>query len=329
MTNIALADPCVAIQDSTLASVLLLSLFEGLVWDGSRTSTNWRAHTAGALALVKLRGTEQFQTDIGRRLFIQVGNSVRVNCIQRRSRVPSELDNLVSMATPFFEDGDPKLAFARLTSEVADYRSEMYSLCKFEAIERAVSLDDRLSLLTSSLSGPWSCAHILAGNQYPDIYSNTVHQYRSHHTAQLWNSCRMLRILLNEIIYHYAQPSPTASPASDVADSVSTLSPSALGSLQLKAFKNISKMATEICASIPQFLCGNSHPLSRAYTSSLLWPLSAVRGTSLAPEPTRAYAADRLRYLGTEMNLKKVVKIAGASHAMDALKDGLCILYLA
>jgi hypothetical protein len=102
-----------------------------------------------------------------------------------------------------------------------------------------------------------------------------------------------------------------------------------LGPLQLNAARNISIMATEICASIPQFLCGSSHRLSRAYTSSLLWPLSAVRGASLAPESAREFAAGRLRYLATELKLRKVINIAKDGHDVSALKDGLCILYLA
>jgi hypothetical protein len=72
-------------------------------------------------------------------------------------------------------------------------------------------------------------------------------------------------------------------------------------------------MGTEICASISYFV-GYSNlerfryekpfmapalVASRALAASLLWPLLAVRGVSLASKELRAYSVKTLQYLGT------------------------------
>jgi hypothetical protein len=131
--------------------------------------------------------------------------------------------------------------------------------------------------------------------------------------AQLWNSCRMVRILLNEIIYAHAASLPT------VARQIT----------QREAVAKIEEMATQICASIPQFASQLGLSVSiKASTVSLLWPLSAVRGASLASGDVRMYAIDRLKFLGGESRMSQVVEIARKDSNFDALQDGLHMFYV-
>jgi hypothetical protein len=100
----------------------------------------------------------------------------------------------------------------------------------------------------------------------------------------------MTRILLNEAVHALTNDVPT----------------------KAQAIADIEEMTTEICASTSYFVGRSNLELhrseatsmapilvtSRALAASLLWPLSAVRGASLASKEVRAYSVERLRYLG-------------------------------
>jgi hypothetical protein len=59
-TNRALESPQLATADSTLASVLLLALFEAVAFQRSTYPTSWNVHIDGAVELIKLRGRRQW-----------------------------------------------------------------------------------------------------------------------------------------------------------------------------------------------------------------------------------------------------------------------------
>jgi hypothetical protein len=316
-TNRALADPYAAATDSTLISVLLLSLFEALVWTHTRTPESWTTHTQGALEIVKLRGMHQFDSLVGRQLFIQVTNIVCVNSLQRRAKVPQDLVNLVQGALQGLQYGceTPQYKLASLTILVANLIADIHAggMGAGEVLGATRTMDQQYVSFADRL--PPACHYLefsLEGLR-PNVYGNVVHQYPSHRVAQLWNSCRMVRILLNETIYAFAPSLPAA----------------ARKITQREAIANIEEMATHICASIPQFAGQLGFSVStKASTASLLWPLSAVRGASLASGDVRMYAVDRLKFLGGESRMSQVEEIAQKNSDFDALQDGLHMFYV-
>ncbi|EMT69113.1 hypothetical protein FOC4_g10005215 [Fusarium odoratissimum] len=98
-TNQDLSDPRVAILDKTLLRVLLLSTFEGLVFEGRGSTRNWELHVQGSLRLLVMRGRQQFQTEIGRRLFHHTAINVLTNCIMRSSPIADDFLRLYEYAT--------------------------------------------------------------------------------------------------------------------------------------------------------------------------------------------------------------------------------------
>lgn len=70
-TAVALKNPVTAVQDSTLATILLLGLFENITAK-SLGMLAWSSHIEGAIQLVKARGRAQLQTKIGMDLFLSV-----------------------------------------------------------------------------------------------------------------------------------------------------------------------------------------------------------------------------------------------------------------
>ncbi|KAF2006385.1 hypothetical protein P154DRAFT_258347 [Amniculicola lignicola CBS 123094] len=326
-TNLALKSTTIAVEDSTLTSVLLLSLFEAIVYAGLNTPENWITHTQGALALVKIRGIEQFETETGRRLFRQVSNIIRVTCIQQKARLPQDLVDLQSTAELFYEPNHPHLTFATtivdLTNFLADLREGFLS--PLEAVRSAMQQDQKYVRLLANMPDSWKYRGIFLRTHREDTYANVIHQYPNHHVAQLWNSCRMVRILLSEI--SYAQAAQMGDPTTPLHSSKALL--------QEQAVRNIEQAARDICASIPQFSGPSSTDTNtpdkspiRAYAASVLWPLSAVRGASLASETARSYCVERLRSLGRQLKVPQAERIATHDYELEALKDGLHMFYV-
>ncbi|ROV94612.1 hypothetical protein VPNG_09225 [Cytospora leucostoma] len=88
-TNCSLSDPTEATSDLTAMAVLFLGQFESMVvesWDQYS-----RAHIDGALALLKLRGRQQCEREIGVRLFLAFRSQILADCMQRELPVPGSL----------------------------------------------------------------------------------------------------------------------------------------------------------------------------------------------------------------------------------------------
>lgn len=334
-TNSSLADPVTATSDATLISVLLLSLFEAVVWTGLRTPESWTTHTRGALALTKLRGRQQFESSVGRQLFVQVANIICVDSIQRKIRLPEDLLELISIAMEY-ESDCPKYRLACLTGELSVLLVDIneHRLTAEDTVRDILCLEERYIDFTHSLVVPWTYEEVTVDVMRPEVYGRTVHHFSSHRAAQLWNSYRMTRILLNELIHKQAAhlPLPIAT------------------ALQAQAVENIEQMAVDICASIPQFsdpadFGAPSHmrpvcdrflytQLPTAFptqtsTAPLLWPLSAIQGASLASEAVRMYATERLNVLGRQFRVPQVERLTiEKTREMSALQDGLHMFYV-
>jgi hypothetical protein len=320
-TKTSLADPLVATNDTTLVSVLLLGLFEALIWGGVRTPDSWTTHTRGALALIKVRGTQQFHSETGRQLFFQVGNIICVNAIRQKTRLPKDFLDI----TAKFEQREtkcPKYWMVCMMGEVSALIADVEEggMTAVGIVQAIITLDQRYFVFVQGLEPPWDYQKMFFDHSHPGMFNNTGHQYTSHRAVQLWNSYRMIRILINELLYKYAicLPSPSS------------------GVLQGRAADNIQQMALDICASISRFIhpnasaslpqfCGDCSLTSAEFpvsVASILWPLSAVRGASLASEDLRLYATSQLSNLGRKHCISQAECVADDTE-IDALHNGL------
>jgi hypothetical protein len=326
-TNEALAYSPTACSNSALVSVLLLGLFESLLWTHTGTPECWTTHTSGAFAIIKLRGLQQFETPMGQQLFAQVANKVCIDSLRRRSRLPTGLEDLIERALQYNPDYPPH-QLIRLTSKVSNLIADIQAGKNSapEAVLMLLQLDEVYKQFAEHLPDNWRYETSTLEIPEENIFGNTQHWYPGHRALQLWNSYRMTRILLNEALHALTEGTPTDSKAQS----------------RRQAIDNIEEMATEICASISYFIsCFNlgiyrseatfTSPAlvtSRALAASLLWPLSAVRGASLASNDTRAYAVKRLRYLGTVSRAPQAAEVASQGPGVDALDDGLHMVYV-
>lgn len=339
-TNMALANPKTAANDATLISVLLLSLFEAIVWESSQIPENWLVHSKGAFEILKLRGPAQFKTDIGRKLFTQVANITCINNINNRTRIPQELADLVEAANgPAYEAGSPRYRLANMSRKMTNLVADIDAgkLTVTEVIEETTLQDNLYITYTEKFVPEWQYEEIRLNKQVPGVHGWTYHRYPSTRVAKLWNSTRMSRILLSEIKYHHARK----------------LSPSAYSrAMEYEAVANLQRMATDIAASIPQFtkpvglfdeFCspgfvpdafertmGDATMSRKAAAASLMWPLSVIRAASVVSEDLRIFAKEQLKLLGKEFRLPQAEKAAteGRDEDQNSLENGLHMFYV-
>lgn len=116
----AIGDPARARDNSTLACVTLLTTFEQLrpSRPSYRKAEAFGSHLDGAVALLKMRGKDVFQTAVGRKIFIILRALLVSRSICYATPLEPELYNL----TEAFEQEPAQRRFAELSLRAADIR---------------------------------------------------------------------------------------------------------------------------------------------------------------------------------------------------------------
>ncbi|KAF2876721.1 hypothetical protein BDV95DRAFT_235168 [Massariosphaeria phaeospora] len=84
--NEDLKDPVMSKADETVLSILLFSLYESIMSTGD-TINAWGNHVDGAVALTKMRGTDQFKDPMSHAMFRAVRTIMITSCVQRSKPV--------------------------------------------------------------------------------------------------------------------------------------------------------------------------------------------------------------------------------------------------
>lgn len=315
-TNLALSNPATALQDSTLISVLLLSLFESMIWAGTGVPDNWTAHAQGALALVRMRGKRQLDTELGRLLFIHVTNITSVNSIRLRQRLPQDIIDLQREALRRHDDEHPLYRITSYTGEVTNWLADAGegNMTTNQIISSARMMDDKYAAFLEALSPTCGdCSLLEEEDAWPS--RRTVHDHYAPRTAQMLNSLRMTRLLLNEILCGHA----------------SLVSPAYAADIKAQAEKDAKQMAIDICETAKHFMKPKKFNL--ACMATLLWPLSSVRVSALAPQEAREFAEQTIKRLGDRLFMPGTRNVdtpadTTALGEITVLEDGLHMYYL-
>jgi len=211
LLNKALSSPHLATQNITLLAVLLLHLFEHLIKRGEVPLEPETKHNDGAIAIVRLRGSDQFSTEAGKRMFLQLCSNVILNCIKREVPVPPELIALRTNASRFMDTSDPRWRLHSLMIRFASLRSAMRNgeLPTSEFLEQAKTLDDEY-LAICSFMGPKSRSELLENTDCRDVALGSSHV----HLGRSWNSFRVARALFGETVQRYSLAAESAVPNS-------------------------------------------------------------------------------------------------------------------
>jgi len=305
-TNTAMMTQEKAVLDSTLASVLLLGLYDTLTQTKRYTPESFTAHNNGAAALLKMRGKGQVDTELGRKIYGQVSMNLRVSCAQRETTLPKDFLDLEEELLPVLEETDPMIHFFFIIDGFSQLRQaarvEIDSGClTTSTIDRALRFDQQLTDIMETTPVVLRYKEIKIPGPEKIVLGNIYHEYRDHRLAQRWNALRMMRLLFNEHIHLHMSRIISVDPNNIQPSTTSYL-------LQELARRNVEEMAREICASVPQFCKRDANGILPVTPAAfLLWPLAIAGQNEFSPPEVHAYAIERLRFLGEEARLPQGV----------------------
>ena len=315
LTNAALRSPTEAKKDSTLFSVMILSIFETVTGNTERSLAAWAEHVNGAAALVKLRGKDQFKSRAGMRMFLQVTSNLMLSCIQRTTAMPEHIVELRKIAEQYINPVNPPVdkpawALSAIIIDFTIFRAAVRD-CSIvgprKIVAVALEIDRRFLETFSDLPKEWAYK-VVYTDETPDlIWNGNYHVYPENWMAHIWNGMRVCRIMLHETIRDQLLAASTAiTPIFTEYETASQNDSSLNAMLQMRA---------DILASVPHHTPLNfvTKPISllegsRAYF--VLWPLYLAGAMDVTTEPIRKWVVARLRSIGESAGIKQALVVA-------------------
>lgn len=324
LTNTALQSYSLAKRDSTVSAVLLLDFFEKAIYPRHRTIASWSGHLNGAASLMKLRGEDQFRSQIGIQLFTQMGTQILLGCMQRGIPLPEDYANLRATAVNFVDPTDSAWRLSEVTVRYIGLRTALKdgSLTNPDAIILAVAeLDKAMVLILETLPPEWQ--YDIIPVQSDLLYEPYIHVYNDYRITEAINMVRAGRVPLLELIQEQCRKgSSSSSPSFMMLDYAGQLE---------HATNSIKKMASEICASVAQqagylplldislhnstlMSSATQYKLTREACSagaySLLWALYVIGRSPATEVPQQLWIIRQLRFIGSSMGIKQAVEVA-------------------
>lgn len=300
LTNKALQSSESATKDTMLLTVLLLDLFECLANNGQNSSIEFEMkHIDGALALVRLRGHEQFRGSIGLRMFLQLSRNVFIRCLHREVEVPSELMALRSVAAQFVDTRDPKWRFSNAMIEYARLRGALRirEWSDDENIRFAREIDNYLVDIYTSVTPDRESQPANTNDPLCKMRGNGIHLDSSHNIHKTWNSLWLVRILLHDAILECNQ-----------RQLLNETRQSILITEQIEAStKTILSLSSEICSSVSKYMNSSNAPPHRAVAHTLIFPLYVAASSSVCPHDMRKWIIGRLAEIGSNLAIPQAV----------------------
>ncbi|KAJ4370587.1 hypothetical protein N0V83_005108 [Neocucurbitaria cava] len=241
--NKEVQDPEKARATSTFEGALLLDLFEKIMKSASHFNSSCHAHVQGALALVKLRGIEQFTESAELTALMGLTLNATVCSLSTGTTVPEEIRQIREHASQFVDTSYPKWKLGGIMIDVTDLAAEIRSgtVAADERIARSSKLDREMEVVALEAGPAWTYERkFVSGHDQrvivPDGFFPLYDVYPNRMVTQMWNVLRLSRILLCEEIV--ASCSTSEDPASQPESE--------------RAQRAILEMIREICASVPQ-----------------------------------------------------------------------------
>ncbi|KAF2755787.1 hypothetical protein EJ05DRAFT_115053 [Pseudovirgaria hyperparasitica] len=207
--NEALQDPVQATKDSTLASVILLSLYEVIVRESVRPSL-WEIHHDGWMLIIKLRGPEQFDTYVGQSMVRYIFSHLQAACLSKSLRpsfVPVFNHNPKFPISVFSDTAIRVTNYCAKAQELKMSLHEPITIELLDHVNAAVELEAELDkfpyLMVNKRS--YRTVTIAPAQQrtlplaYPD-WLNSYHVYSDFRMAGIWNFWRCSRVFVKDAI---------------------------------------------------------------------------------------------------------------------------------
>ncbi|PSN66097.1 hypothetical protein BS50DRAFT_574557 [Corynespora cassiicola Philippines] len=314
-------DPNNFCKPSTLESVLLFDLFENIMKpDAGLDYSN--THVQGALALVKLRGIEQFNEPKEVKALMGLALSATINSLCSGDPIPEAVRDIRKHAAQFVDTSYPKWKLSGVILDVTDTPAEMLfseSRCSSHPT-KSIELDKKLEEIALEAGPAWTYErNFISGHDprrmVPDDFFPVYDIYPNRTITQMYNVLRLSRILLCE----------------QIIDDLPSMDDECAGPLIERAKLTITAMIREILASVPQMtncnlaakhkLPNDSLPDRHTHTMShildvyvLIYPLYIVAWSQNCPPTAREWTMSQLRHISEHFGIKE------ASSVIDILR---------
>ncbi|KAG6353604.1 hypothetical protein INS49_005566 [Diaporthe citri] len=345
----ALKDPAESRHDGTLATVLLLSLFEKITAAKEVGLLAWRTHIEGAMHLVRSRGREMVQNKDSVLLF----NAVRLQIIARTLSSGTSSVMGVNWWLPESVAADSIGArYQRFALEVSDLRAEVTRLMAtlsrndqglelmLEMLRKVQDLDLQMANFLRGLPAEYQFTPLywedkVLGDgevRHAPVYPGRVDAYSDLIVASMWNATRATRIILMSLLIRVAawicspadfRSTPEYATAvrtckANIADIISSV-PYMLSMHQ--------KDAQRPSAPAPGgFACGTDEQSKMLGGLMVAWPLSTVRTCDYTMDEQREWAIGRLNFIASDLGIKYASSLAAAKIRFPSMlirRDGL------
>jgi hypothetical protein len=328
--NKALKSRTEATQSTALLTSLLFDLFEKITYIAPQNARSWTSHINGGLALVSLRGYEQFQNPLDFSVLVRLSGHFLISCVASASPIPDELIAIRAYLTKHLRPQDPMWRLSDLLILYGDLRSGIQRgiFSEVDRIGLTVALDEKLQALDLSMPPSWQYSTTILDHKSDRTFDFHFDSYPSLRVSQVRNQLRIIRVLLNESLLQYYIASSTAEKSTlkirVVHDSIKTL-------------------VHEICASVPDYLdcegaarhrlptsekagpldddpdpfldrsqgeSGHPHtPRHHATCYALIFPLY-VAGVSRSIPEARSWSIKQLQYMSSHFSIRNATMVA-------------------
>ncbi|KAF2640389.1 hypothetical protein P280DRAFT_401158 [Massarina eburnea CBS 473.64] len=316
--NEDLQDPVAARSDESILATLLFSLYE-TVTSTQNTITGWGNHVDGAVALTKLRGTEQFKDPISHAVFRAVRTMMITSCVQRSKPIEEPFPGAEGWIGG--NDINEENAANRLTllcinlpeirSRAKRIREKPYSPSiekeVLEVREFTQMVDNNLLQWYQTLPDTWwhrtvgFMSEPIEDGSMSSMWMGEQHVYHDVPLATIVNDYRVCRIFCQRVIMsctEWLANNPAHKPTPTIPHSVYI----------------IQQMVDEICACVPFHLSYEMQPTAKELGQdknaaealggySLVWPLYVGANAETVPQRQRDWLFGRLYLIGMKFGL--------------------------
>ncbi|GJC77758.1 white-opaque regulator 2 [Colletotrichum liriopes] len=323
-THIALKDPDQSKSDATLASVLMLGLFENMT-ARQMGMFAWGSHIEGAIQLVKARGRKQLRTKTGLLLFIAVRTQMIIHTLSTGTAPIMGVEWWLSDAVK----DESAAQCQRLNIKTAELRAEVTRLMStvarspenidimLDMIRRAQTVDQEFVNWMRNTPDYFQYTTVAWEDNVPngdyakaEVFPGRVDVYQDFWIASVWNMARVSRLILASVIVRcaawvcspvdYRTTPEYATAARTCVDTISDI----IASVPYHLGWHLKRPELLERANISGFACGLEESQKGLPGYFLTWPLACLHGQDYTTDAQRAWVVGRLKFIGDELGVK-------------------------
>ncbi|SPJ74819.1 related to negative acting factor [Fusarium torulosum] len=323
-TFIALKDPVLSKEDSTLAAVLLLGLFENITAK-QLGMLAWGSHIEGAIQLVKAREKKQIRTKTGLALFVATRTQMIIHTLTTGTPPVMGVEWWITDSVKNHFGAECQ----RLNIRTAELRAEsnrlMTTLSRspeniellLDIVRRCQTLDQQHVTWANGLPEYFQYKSVAWEDNVPngnyalaEVFPGRIDAYQDLWVVSVWNLMRCSRIILASLIVRcaawvcapvdYRTTPEYATAARTCVDTITDIISSV--PYQLGWFSNRRDLLER--ANLSAFGCGEEDALKGLPGYFLTWPLTCVQGQDYTTDAQRAWVKGRLQFIGNHLGVR-------------------------